>query len=190
MSFTLDDMRNAAGEAWGPFGRAIVDKWAEFNATYFAGVLRPIPIILTHTQPFGRRVAFCSYTTEGKYGRTITLNLPRQPGDHGAKYALQATNGTLLHEMAHQALFERGRDPAHSSEAWRLEIMRLHKAITGQEIWAGRSITKRDPQSKRVVRINEPRPDGTPSLTQGEIASWPHSGSGIELGKLGLVERT
>jgi hypothetical protein len=38
------DMRRFAGEAWGPLGIAIVEKWVEFNGRYFDGRLRPIPV--------------------------------------------------------------------------------------------------------------------------------------------------
>jgi hypothetical protein len=63
----------------------------------------------------------------------------------------------------------------------------------GKAIWAGRSMTKRvrlnpdDPNDKssKVIRINEPHADGRASLTQGQIASWPHSAGGIDFGALG-----
>jgi hypothetical protein len=42
-----------------------------------------------------------------------------------------------------------------------------------------------DGKRSLVIRINEPHPDGRESLGQAEIACWPHSGSGIELGRLG-----
>jgi len=45
--------------------------------------------------------------------------------------------------MIHQPLFERGEPAGHDVEGWRREIMRLTKLITGKEIWAGRSMTKR-----------------------------------------------
>jgi hypothetical protein len=61
MACTLENMERFATEAWGPLGTDTVRKWAEFNARYFAGELRPVPLVFTHTQPFGRRVAFCSY---------------------------------------------------------------------------------------------------------------------------------
>jgi hypothetical protein len=67
---------------------------------------------------------------------------------------------------------------------WRREIMRLHEVITGRRIWAGRSKTKRI--DGKVVRINEAAADGTLSLTQGDIARWPHS-VGIHLGQLGAA---
>src|SRR5262245_37744141 len=71
---------------------------------------------------------------------------------------LMADSGTLLHEMVHQYLNERGERAGHDSEGWRREIMRLHELVTGKKIWAGASITKR--QDGRVVRINAPSPTG------------------------------
>jgi len=140
-------------------------------------------VVITHAQPFGRRMEFCSYAGADRAGLTITLNVPK---DHGS---LLANNNTLLHEMIHQLLFERGEPAGHDSEGWRREIMRLTKLITGKEIWAGRSMTKRvkgtDGKLSRVVRINEPHEDGRTSLGQAEIARWPHDGCGIDLGRLG-----
>jgi hypothetical protein len=174
--FTFDDMLRFATEAWGPLGTATVHKWKQFNLCYFKGVLRPVPLVITNTQPFGNRLAFCSYNPDSS-GRTITVNVPK---DH--KWLL-ADNDTLLHEMIHQYLFERGQNPKHASEGWRREIMRLHELITGKQIWAGRSTTKRIDGS--VVRINEANADGALSLTQDVIARWPRS-VGINLGKLGM----
>jgi hypothetical protein len=175
-AFTIADMHRFAGEAWGPLGAAIVEKWSEFNARYFDGALKPVPLVITNTLPFGKRVAFCSYAPrEG--GRTITLNVPK---DHNI---LLADNNTLLHEMIHQSLFERGEYAGHDGESWRREIMRLTKVISGKTIWAGRSRTVR--QNGKVVRINAPHNDGTLSLPQAVIARWPHDGLGINLGLLG-----
>jgi hypothetical protein len=184
MTFTITDMRKFAVEAWGPFGGDVVERWTEFNAKYFDGKLKPIPLVITQTLPYGHLLAFCSYTGKnGSPGRTITLNVPDQHD------RLLADNDTLLHEMIHQCLFERGESAAHKSSGWRKEIMRLHHLITGQDIWAGRSTTVRrkvDGVSK-VVRINVTNPDNnTASLKQGEIARWPHS-CGICLGTLGSV---
>jgi len=47
-----------------------------------------------------------------------------------------ADSGTLLHEMVHQYLNERGEPAGHDSEGWRREIMRLHELVTGKKIWA------------------------------------------------------
>ena len=56
-------------------------------------------------------------------GRTITLNVPTMFTD------LIADSGTLLHEMVHQYLNERGEPAGHDSEGWRREIMRLHELV-------------------------------------------------------------
>jgi hypothetical protein len=178
--FTIEDMRRFAGEAWGPLGVSIVNKWCEFNAAYFDNALRPVPLVITQTQPFGKRFAFCSYTDTGPHigGRTITLNVPS-----AFKY-LCADNGTLLHEMVHQFLFERGEDAAHLSSGWRREIMRLNKQITGTAIWAGPSVVRRI--DRKPTRINAPNPkSGQQSLPQAVIARWPHDKVGIALGRLG-----
>lgn len=169
-AFNFDDMIRFAGEAWGEIGVNVVNKWAEFNDLYFDSKLKPIPIIITPTLPFGNLIGHCSHSVD-KGSRLIKLNLPAD-GDF-----LVADYNTLLHEMIHQFLFERG------------EIMRLTKLITGKEIWAGRSKTVRkkdgDDHKSYVVRINEPHPDGRQSLPQKQIARWPHDGVNIYLGKLG-----
>jgi hypothetical protein len=100
--FTVEDMCLFAGEAWGPLGLCIVSKWCEFNARYFDGALKPIPLVTTNAMPFGKRLAFCSHGNADTGGRTITLNIPK---DHDS---LVADNNTLLHEMVHQFLVERG----------------------------------------------------------------------------------
>lgn len=91
-----------------------------------------MPIVVTSTQPFGSRVAFCSYSAPDQadrprtgrtnkvdrpHGRTITLNVPTRYD------CLVADNATLLHEMVHQYLFERGEPAKHDSDGWRREIM-------------------------------------------------------------------
>ena len=52
--------------------------------------LKPIPLLITHTQPFGRRLAFCSMSNDK--GRTITLNVPTMFTElgHGARTDLSA----------------------------------------------------------------------------------------------------
>jgi hypothetical protein len=176
VSFTFEDMERFAIEAWGPLGGATAHKWREFNERYFAGGLRPVPIVITNTLPFGKRLAFCSYNPDGA-GRTITLNVPK------SYRFLLADNCTLLHEMVHQHLFERGESAEHGGEGWRREIMRLNLLLTGKAIWAGRSQTVR--RDGEVIRINLPHPaTGQSSLTQKQIARWPHD-RGVDLGALG-----
>jgi hypothetical protein len=176
-SFTIDDMRRFAGEAWGELGTNVVEQWCRFNVAYFDNALKPVPLVITNTQPFGKRIGFCSYNPDSS-GRTITLNVPFQ-----FKH-LVADNNTLLHEMVHQFLFERGENPAHMSAGWRREIIRLTKQITGKNIWAGPSKTVR--RDGGVIRINTPHPETKePSLPQKVIARWPHDGLGINFGHLG-----
>jgi hypothetical protein len=95
-------------------------------------------LIITPTLPFGKRIADCAGGPECDY-RLIRLNIPKTTG-HGA-YHLVANNNTLLHEMVHQHLQERGDNPKHAGRPWCEEIMRLNKQITGREIWAGRTKT-------------------------------------------------
>jgi hypothetical protein len=177
-TFTVEDMRRFAGEAWGAFGVSVVSKWCEFNARYFDGALKPVPLVITNAQPFGKLLAFCSYGSADTGGRTITLNIPKH------HVTLVADNNTLVHEMVHQFLFERGEYAKHDGAPWRREIMRLTPMISGKTIWAGRSTTKR--RDGKVVRMNAPNPEsGEPSLPQAAIARWPHDGLGINLGQLG-----
>jgi len=174
-AFTFDDMLRFAAEAWGPLGTKTVRRWAVYNDRYFGGALKSVPLVITNTQPFGGKLAFCSYHPGGE-GRTITVNVPQ---DHNR---LLADNGVLLHEMIHQFLFERGEHAGHDGAPWRREIRRLNLILTGIEIWAGASKLTRI--NKKVVRINAPNANGQLSLRQGEIARWPHS-MGIRLGQLG-----
>jgi hypothetical protein len=181
-SFSIEDMSRFAGEAWGQLGADIVRKWCEFNQSYFDNALKPVPLVITNTQPYGKRLAFCSYNPDAS-GRTITLNVPKNR-HAGRRYQLLADNNTLLHEMVHQFLFERGECAGHDGAPWRREIMRLTKQISGKDIWAGPSKTVR--RDGAVVRINTPHPKtGELSLPQKMIARWPHNDFGIDFGHLG-----
>jgi len=132
--FTLADMERFAEHAWGELGSNTVRMWSEFNEKYFGGKLHPIPIIITPTLPFGKRLADCwSHIQPGR--GLIRLNMPLTTG-HG-DYSLVADNNTLLHEMVHQLPFERGEDASHKSEGWRREIMRLNKLITARRSGRG-----------------------------------------------------
>jgi hypothetical protein len=174
-------MQRFAFEAWGELGTNAVLRWSEFNDRFFGGALRPIPLVISNTQPFGHLVGFCNDGGDRNTGRTITLNVPH---DHRR---LLADNCTLLHEMIHQYLHECGEDAKHKGDGWRREIMRLNKLITGNDIWAGEYTTARvdvGEATKRVKRINKPHPNGQKSLNQMQIARWPHDRD-IQLGELG-----
>jgi hypothetical protein len=107
-AFTFDDMLKVAGEAWGQLGINTVRKWKVYNEQYFGGALRPIPLIITQTMPFGGRIGLCSH---GTGSRSITINIP---SEHNF---LVGDNDTLLHEMVHQCLNERGENPKHARDA-------------------------------------------------------------------------
>jgi hypothetical protein len=174
--YTFAEMRHALEVGWGEVGGRVADCWREYNRLYFGGRLRPLPIFLTPATPYGHLLGWCC----GHDVRVIALAAPRQ-GD-----VLVADRDTLLHEMVHQLLFEEGVSPRHKDEPWCREIMRLHKQITGKEIWAGKYtvMKKRVGDGRASVRGNLPRPGtGEPSIPQAEIARWPHD-SGIDLGAL------
>lgn len=176
MDFTFAEMERFAAVAWGELGANVARKWAEFNAEYFGGTLRPTPIIITSTLPYGHRVADCIGGLNGGR-RLIRLNVPAKSD------VLVADNNTLLHEMIHQYLAERNEKSKHAGDPWCREIMRLNKQITGTAIWAGRSKTFRE--GKRIYRANQSGPNGEQSFTQDQIARWPHDNFGINLGRLG-----
>jgi hypothetical protein len=174
--YTVKAMREALVVGWGSLGGCVADTWVEFNQVYFGGRLKPLPVFLTPATPYGRLVGWTCCQDAVTH---IALARPRQ-GD-----ILVADKSTLLHEMVHQSLHESGENICHAGEPWCREIMRLHKQITGKEIWAGKYtvLKKKLPDGSRVsVRGNRPHPvTGQPSIPQKAIASWPY-GAGIGLG--------
>jgi hypothetical protein len=179
-TFSLEDMRRFAVEAWGELGDNVVKQWARFNEIFFEGGLRPIPLVITQTQPFGKNIGKCGQGGTWRQGRLIQLNLPLAAG------RLVADNCTLLHEVVHQNLQQNMVGSGHQADCWRQEIMRLHNTLTGKEILAGRYATRRI--DGKVTRFNRPHPEtNMPSLTQMQIARWPHD-QGIQLGELGRAK--
>jgi hypothetical protein len=164
-------------EGWGEIGARTADRWLAFNNSYFAGALRPLPIFFTNTTPFGKRLAHCCGNERCRH---IALNVPKSTG-HGS-YGLIADANTILHEMVHQCLNERGVSPKHAHQPWREEIARIHLQITGESLSLG---------AQKVIKVKQP--DGSRksvrvmaeegSLSQAQIARWPHN-LGIDLGAL------
>src|SRR5262245_35583752 len=177
-TYTFRDMMLNLVVGWGATGRAVAKCWWQYNHTYFGGRLRPLPIFLVPTTPYGKRRG---WTCCSEALTHIALAAPRHGG------VLVTDRGTLLHEMLHQFLFQRREFPSHKGEPWRQGIMRLHQQITGQDIWAGDETVGRvrtEDGGRRSKRIRQPHPEtGAASLTQGQIARWPHS-VGIDLGPL------
>jgi hypothetical protein len=177
-TYTYNDMLRTLTVGWGEHGRATAEYWRQYNAEYFGGRLKPLPIFFVPVSPYGHwRGLMCSHAAVTH----IALAAP------GAGRHLVADRGVLLHEMVHQFLCESGEYTSHDGRPWCREIMRLTKLLTGQDIWAGAYTVAKVKQadgSRKSVRLNRPRPGtGEPSLTQDEIAHWPHS-VGIKLGPL------
>jgi hypothetical protein len=171
-------MRRTLEAGWGPLGGRVADTWRDFNRAHFGGRLRPLPIFLTPSTPYGNRLGWTCCREKVTH---IALAAPSQGK------VLVADRGVLLHEMIHQLLHETGECIRHAGEPWCREIMRLHRMITGSPIWAARTtvVKVRTADGGRASRrINPPHPDtGEPSLTQAEIARWPYS-VGLDFGKL------
>jgi len=87
-----------------------------------------VPIALTFTSPYGSWVGLTH--CRDRRDHLIELTAPAKG------VALVAGRSTLLHEMVHQCLAERGEPTNHDSESWCREIMRLHQQITGERLWA------------------------------------------------------
>lgn len=164
MAYNLEAMRTAAGEAFGSLGETVVANWQVLNTRYFASQLQPAPIQLVETLAYGRG--------RGNFIYGWTDDAGRHTGRCLVLAALRANNGSLLHEMIHQFIYEvLNEDPRHTSPDWRREIMRLHLTITGQGIWCGAPVLVR--QGKKVFRNNLADETGRISLTQKQIAEWP-----------------
>jgi hypothetical protein len=177
-AYTFKDMVRTLAVGWGEQGRAVASYWQEYNKAFFGGRLKPLPIFLTPVTPYGRMVG---WTCCGGAVTHIALCAPR------VGQVLVADRSTLLHEMIHQSLHESGLYTSHDGEPWRREIMRVHKLLTGEEIWAGAytvAKVKDADGGRRSVRLNRPHSEtGAPSLTQDQIARWPHS-LAVKLGPL------
>ena len=172
---SVSDLRTWMHAAWGTLGERVADAWAVFNVRHFDGSLRPVPIVLTPTAPYGNWVGLtCGGGCQsGSRARMIYLTMPSRGS------LLIADRGTLLHEMLHCDLIDRGLDTAHDGQPWRDGIVRLSselgKPIVAERTKVGKVKVDGQWRSRRIT------PDG--SLSQGEIAGWPHS-VGLRLGAL------
>lgn len=170
--YTFADMKRGLVRGWGDLGARTADCWRDYNRRFFGGELEPMPMFFIPVAPYGKCIA---WTCTAHPVTHIALCRPktRNPG-------WTADRNTLLHEMIHAWLDQQGLDPHHDGTPWCKEIMRLHRAITGKEIFAGRSkVTKVKTAdgTRKSVRVQEKG-----SLGQAEIARWPRS-CGIKLGE-------
>lgn len=103
--FTVEDMCRFAGEAWGPLGVSIVDQWCAFNAAYFDGVLRPVPLVITacrrssrmNLKVLNRRI---DHTEKRKSERLFSVKIPA-----GLNYELSKLRAGIFHFEAVSRLF-------------------------------------------------------------------------------------
>jgi len=60
---------------WGPLGERIFETWVEYNERWFDGVLSPIAIVTTPTQPYGKCLAYTMGTPHHRLARLIQEGL-------------------------------------------------------------------------------------------------------------------
>jgi hypothetical protein len=175
--YTFAEMQRTLFVGWGDQGLRVAQYWLDYNQLYFAGQLQPLPMFLTPCTPYGHMLGWtccCQTITH------IALCAPREGT------VLVADRNSLLHEMIHQHLHEQGLYFKHDGAPWRQEIMRLHRQITGKNIWAGKYTVgkKKVGDGFMSVRMNRPDPEsGQASISQKKISCWPYS-LGINLGAL------
>lgn len=159
----FEDAVLIADRCFGELGRQTIFLWREYNDVYFGGSLAVTPVLYVPTSPYGHWVGL------HRHDQNIYLMFP------GEKRSWNFVRGVLLHEMIHQHLSQRGKNPAHAGEPWCSEIMRISKLL-GANIWAGRYTVKK--MNGKSVRANEEPPaslKGLQALNQKQIARWPHS---------------
>jgi hypothetical protein len=166
---TRPQMRIFLQYGWGEVGTNVFRSWEGFNERFFEDKLRPAPIVLIATSPYGHWVGCTHGISRQRRVAFVSLTAPYNE-------KLASDRGVLLHEMVHAWLFQRGENPAHEAAPWCREITRLSALLGRPEIKAAPEKVKRvNGAVKRVA------PDG--SIDRMAAARWPHS-AGIELGSL------
>ena len=166
---TLAILRQAAELADpGGYGVWAYDTWAEHNAAFFNGELRPGGIAWGLT-PHGYALGFYE-----PWRNHITLHssIVAPKGDAWGRGRLLGplfASDVLLHEMVHQAIAKRGGkvEESHNSEAWASEIMRI-SVLLGLECQA-------KPVKPRRIggQVKRAAEDGY--ISRAAMAAWPHS---------------
>ena len=148
---------------YGNEGSELARLWCSFNDQLFEGRLSPVPIFQPTASPFGRWIGLYQGNDRNE---SLLIQLLRGESRE-EKFAV------LLHEMIHQCLHESGENPNHNSIAWCNQIMRLTREVWKLEIWAAPSLPRKIKGAS--VRVQKSSPDGKPSITRKQIASWPQS---------------
>ena len=166
---TLSILRQAAEIADpGGYGAWAYDTWAEHNAAFFNGELRPGGIAWGLT---------CWGDALGQYEPwrdmiTLHSSLVHPSGNAwgiGKLLGPRFAADVLLHEMVHQAITQRGivERESHNAEAFTNEINRI-SALLGLDC-------KAKPIKQRRVNGYPRRVPDEGYMTQKEISAWPHS---------------
>jgi len=144
-------------------GELLADAWDRLNQTCFRGVLKPVPILLPSSPPYGHWVGLCTGNLQGE---TIHIQLKRD-------MPMKEHYDVLLHECLHAYLRECGESTDHNDVPWCREIMRLSTELWGVGIWASPS----QPRKVKGVskRVQKPRADGAESVKRTAISRWPQS---------------
>ncbi len=166
---TRPQMRIFLEYGWGEVGTNVFRAWEEFNKRFFDDALRPVPIVMVATSPYGHWVGCTHWLRHPRRVAYIGMTAPNNR-------KLASDPGVLLHEMVHAWLVHTGEDPSHEGRPWCREITRLSALL-------GRPEIKAEPQKVRRVNgaVKRVVPDG--SIDRMAAARWPHS-VGIELGSL------
>ena len=158
----FSDMHKMLYFSFGERGASIANTWQRFNETYWQGQLNPTPIFLPTATPYGHWVGACTHRDK----QVINIQL---------KYGLsdQQLANTLLHEMAHQSLVERGLNAKHNANPWCEEIMRISRDYFDVEFWAAPALPRK--VNEKSVRLQKQSDTGQKSISRRDITWWPTS---------------
>lgn len=160
---TIEEFRKLMEWTYSDRGVELSRAWEWMNDQCFYGMLRPCPILLPSSPPYGHWLGLCTGNFEGE---TVHIQLKRDL-EQGVHF------NVLLHECLHAYLRETRQHIDHNAKPWCHEIMRLTREIWGVEIHACPSSPRKI--NGRSVRVQKPSATGQASITQSEISNWPDS---------------
>lgn len=174
---TYEDYRQAAALLWGEAGDFAAAEFTRLNREHFAGSIPPMPVIIGLTA-YGKCIGA---TRDGDWlgSPRITLAPELFNGNHRTAGGPRMVSDVLVHEMVHAALMLRGEDSRHNDDPWCRVITELSPEVLGREITARPVLPRRVPNPDRdsdqnapkTVVVRRPEPG---SMSQTELASWPH----------------
>jgi hypothetical protein len=171
-------VKDFATVCWGDHGGWLVDEWARLNEEYYGGQLEQ-PALVWGMTPHGHALGLYSHAGGSLHSSRITLHesllLPKSASPWGISWKelnRKFASDVLLHEMLHQQIDEvqgvqRKGPSSHATTEWCEGIVRLGDML-------GMSI-KAEPVKPRRINGKVTRKARRGYLTQGQIASFPHS---------------